>query len=291
MGETRAVRRPVRRPADNNDDQHYQADPDEAPDAGAPRRSATRPTRREVPTPRDDAPRGRRERQGGDGDDDDQQSGKRAELRGGWGGWKEERDAAGGWADEFKVDYGKVYLIKICSDSPVVTYRLHWIDELDGKKSWTCPRSAPEQRDEPCGFCDDLGDKPSAKAVFDVIEFVESKQGDKTFMDPVMKVWDIGSGVVSILEDLAEDTKHGGLVGPYWKVRKTKQGGRGKRGGATTYHIDSVKERDLLDDWGIEPLTEDELAELEEKKKAHEYVTIPTPKRIHDLTAEVMDEG
>jgi len=277
---TRTVRRPVRQADD--DSQHFEKDPEETPQETSSRRSSTRPSRRAAPEPdeddNNDRSRSRGRRRGGDDEGEGRKRG--GSVRSGWGAWKEERNAAGGWAERFEVEYGKKYVIKFLEDVPAAAYRQHWFEELDGKKSWVCLNSSPEHRDEPCPLCVDLADKPSAKAVFNVIEFVDN--------EPILKTWTVGSGVMAEIEEHADDEKGGRLTGTYFLVWKVKQSGKGGRGGATTYHVTRIKDRDLKEDHDVDALSDEELDEFEEKKyTAADLVTVPTRKRLQELVEEL----
>lgn len=272
---TRTARRP-RRPAQTepDDDQNFTADPEEGDETPSRRRSATRPSRRAAPSPREndeDAPRGRR--RGGDDDGDDEPA-ARETVQGGWGTWRQRKAETSGFADDFKVEYKEKYLIMFLDDAPFAAFNEHWIEEMPKgkKKSYICIGKE-------CPLCKALGEKPKAQAMFNILEFIKTDDG----REPVHKVWQAGSGVVQEIEENADDP---GLEGNYFRVSKSKTG----RNGPTKYTVVPVKDRDVEDpdDWNMELLSDDEYDEWQSKKFDKTYVKMPSRKSLQDIAEEVL---
>lgn len=275
---TRTARRAPRRPANDEPDEGYEPDPEETGEERTSRRSTSRPTRRSAPSRRDDAddtgdePRGRRSRR----DDDDGDGGETGEVRSGWGGWRQSRAEASDFADDFKVDYKEKYLITFLDDEPFASYTEHWIDEMPKgkKKSWICIGAKAG-----CPLCDALGEKPSAKALFNVAEWVDGEW--------LHKVWVVGSGVSSVIEEQTEDAQGPGLEGNYFKVYKTKSG----KNGPTQYFCEEVKERDLGDKpFNAEPVSDDEWDALQADKKDKDYIKRPTKRTLQEIVEEYLND-
>jgi len=193
-------------------------------------------------------------------------------VQGGWGTWRQRRAETSGFADDFKVEYKEKYLVMFLDDAPFAAFNEHWIEEMPKgkKKSYICIGKN-------CPLCDLLGEDPKAQALFNVLEFIETDDG----REAVLKVWQGGSGVVQAIEENVEDP---GLEGNYFKVSKSKSG----RNGPTIYSVVPVKDRDVEEDWKMEPLSDDEYDEWQEKKFDKSYVKMPTAKSLKDVAEEVL---
>lgn len=209
-----------------------------------------------------------------DDDDEDDEPRSRKKSRGkndpvssGWDGYKRAREASSDFPDELKVDE-EAMLIKLLEDSPFATWNQHWIDELQGKKSFTCLQ-------EDCPLCD-IGDKPRAMAAFNVVLMSEGK--------PSVLVWKVGPMVAGQLKNLNKDKKTGPLTKFYWSVSKTT--GKGK----TTYNIIPVKERDLEEDWEVEPLTPKEIKRHRKSSYDNDAVDRQTRKELKRIASQVADD-
>lgn len=275
MSPSRTARRP-RRPANPTfqapEDDGYTPDPDEAEDKPSRSRSRTRPTRRSAP---DDEPTTRGRSRGGRSSRDDSDGDAGGDtIKGGWGTWRQRKQEASDFADDFRVEYGEKYLIMFLDPEPFAAFNEHWIDEMPKgkKKSYVCIGAKAG-----CPLCDALGEKPSAKAMFNILEFIETDEG----REAVHKVWTVGSGVAGEIEEHAEDP---GLEGNYFVVRKTKSG----KNGPTTYHVNPVKERDLGDDWDTEVMADDEFDEWMEKRYDSGYVKMPSKRSLQEIADEVL---
>lgn len=274
---TRTVRRARRPAAQPDDDQHFEADPEEGTETTSRRRSASRPSRRAAPEPQgDEEPRGRRRGRDddeGDGDGDDEAAG-RSTVEGGWGTWRQRKAETSGFADDFKVDYKEKYLIMFLDESPFAAFNEHWIDEMPKgkKKSYICIGKE-------CPLCKALGEKPKAQACFNVLEYIRTDDG----FEVVHKVWQAGSGVVQAIEENVE-ADGSGLEGNYFRVSKSKSG----RNGPTQYTVVPVKERDLEEDWSVTPMDDDEFDEWFKKRFDKTYVKMPSKKSLQDVADEVL---
>lgn len=273
-GRTRTLRRPADKPvADERDNA-----PDDQPDEPRRGRSSTRPARRSSPAVQEDEETKPRRGRGRSSKDDEEPQ----EVRGGWGAWRDNKAKYSNFGEEFKVDYKRRYLILILDDEPFATFGQHWLDDMPPKtrKSYICLGMD-------CPLCDVLGDEARPLALFNVVEFVETKRGDETIMEPKLKVWQIGSSIAGQLEDLSEDPKTSPLSDHYWQVSKSKQG-TGK-GGSTVYSISMVKERDLEEDWNLAPLTDDEFEALKAKSFDSTYVKRDTRSDLQEIADDLAE--
>lgn len=203
-----------------------------------------------------------------DEDDEDEAPRQRPTAKKGWDGYDSLKGSDGQYP-EFKPGKEEV-LIKILDDAPFATYRQHWI-ERPGKKSWTCI-------EEDCPLCDRLGDKPRKMALFNVYNID----------DDAVQVWVAGPSVAGILKKRAtnDKTKPINRDDLYWTVTSEKP----KGGGAYKYTIDPVKARDLSEDFGMDPISEEDLADIEAGCFDDDVVIYPLPKTLRDIASEQLDE-
>lgn len=158
-------------------------------------------------------------------------------IQSGWGAAKKAVAKSNRtYATDFRFDED-VQLIKFISSDPMI-FMQHWINR-NGKKSFI---SIGE--DDPLIA---VGSVPSQKFAFTVLNLSDE--------DPQLQLMIVGVRLCGQLEKLASDKKTGPLNRPdmYYAVSKTGQGTK------TSYSIVPVKERDLADEWDIDPVKAAEL--------------------------------
>lgn len=162
-------------------------------------------------------------------------------------------------------------LIKFLEDEPCANYKQHWADWMPkgSKLSYTCPG-------EDCPICDEVGDRPDLKTCFNVIDFTDPEH-------PEVKLLVVGMKVEQLIEKLHNDPKTGPLTKGYFAIYKS---GDKKR---TQTNLRPVKERDLPDDWDLEPLTDKQIAKYEEKCWDESAIPV-TPKATLRQVAEAAAE-
>ncbi|MFE5853231.1 hypothetical protein ACFQ61_08415 [Streptomyces sp. NPDC056500] len=170
-------------------------------------------------------------------------------------GWDAvDKTAAASGADFYLKISEYPIIIKIVGDGPFDVYNSHWIEEIEeGSKSVRCVGPA-----QACALCN-IGDKAKRfSACFDVISLEDSAT-------PAMKVWEVGIKLARQLKDIAMDSKRGPLNRPdtYFAIKKEQK----KKN--TEYTLERVKERDLYEEYDIEPLTPDVLAGF--RAEAHQF--------------------
>lgn len=220
-------RRSSRRSRDDEDD----ADEDK------PRRSR-RP--RDDDEDDDDKPRGRKSR-----DDDDEDDRGEEVVQSGWAAARRMAASRSGFANEFKWGDEEA-LIKFIEAQPFAVYGQHWI-ERKGKMSFICPGKSK------CPLCK-AGDDPRSCYAFN-IAVLDNDDGKVTATSTALVAG------VKLLEQI--EKQHKGKQGPidkyFWGLSKS-----GKKGGRVSYNLNCVKERDLTDDYELDP--EDALTALEKCK-------------------------
>ena len=155
-------------------------------------------------------------------------------------GWSAAKKAVAnsskGYTTDFKFEED-VQLIKFVSSDPM-TFMQHWVNRT-GKKSFIS-----------IGEGDPLiavGSVPSQKFAFTVLNLSDE--------EPQLQLMVVGVRLCGQLEKLASNAKTGPLNRPdmYYAVSKTGQGTK------TSYSIVPVKERDLAEEWDIDPVAAAEL--------------------------------
>lgn len=204
-----------------------------------------------------------------DPDDDERKERFKKSVGSGWSGL-DDRKVSGDFPDNFKPSEDAV-LIKFLDDEPVVAWREYWLAGKSGKKSYVQLAD-----DDPLA---QQGNKATAKAAFNIVSFAHD--------EPVLKVWTVGQKVGEIIQGYAQEsrTKPINREDLYFSVRRT---GSQKKGWNTT--VNPVKERDLDEDWGIEPLSDDELADFEELAwDAEKVVHVNTWSELQTIADELDD--
>lgn len=211
-------------------------------------------------------------------DEDDEEETPRARARkadvntpkasGGWGAYTKQKSESGDFPENLKITDEQV-LVKFLDDEPFVVYRQHWIERA-GKKSFNCLENG-------CPLCDDLGDRSRLQVCFNVVDLSG---------DPEVKIWTVGTRVAGQLKAFSQDKKTSPLnkEGLYWGVSKTGKGSK------TTYTITPVKERDLAEDWDLEPLTADEVEEFEGQAYGPDTVQYQTKKQLREISDEILGD-
>jgi hypothetical protein len=173
----------------------------------------------------------------------------------GWGGVRKHREESSSYATNFRVTDEEV-LVKFVDDEPFVTYYQHWLQELDGRKSFPCIG-------DNCPLCE-IGDDPRFLAVFNVIDFRDD--------EPEVKIWEASPQPAGEIEEIAKNTRTSPINRDdlYFAVSKKK----GKNN-FWSYTILPVKERDLAEDWDLDPLSSSELDALVDKTYDSSVVRIP----------------
>lgn len=152
-------------------------------------------------------------------------------IQTGWAAAKKAvAESSRSYTNDFKFEED-VQLIKFLSAEPMVFFQ-HWVDRK-GKKSFIGWEGDPLAR---------VGNKPERKFAFSVVNL-----SDET---PTIQLMTIGIRFCSQLEKLNTDKKVGPLDRPdmYFAVSRSGVGTK------TTYQIVPVKERDLADDWDLDPI-------------------------------------
>lgn len=189
-------------------------------------------------------------------------------IKRGWGAADQVKNADSAFAQRLKVSEEPI-IIKFLEDEPYASYRQHWV-ERSGQKSFTCIADIDERG---CPLCD-MGNRPSTRFAFNVALVTDG--------EPAVKSYEVGPRVIDQLKNFHTDPRQGPLTKHYWAVSRTGKGTTS----ATNHQM--VKERDLEDEWNVQPISEDDMRTL--KRHAYSPDIIQIPKR-KDLQAVALEEG
>ncbi len=166
-----------------------------------------------------------------------------AQATAGWGATDRMIEQNSDFAQYLKIT-GEPTVIKILDNAPFDNFVCHWVDEIaEGSKSIRCWGNAD------CPLCR-FGDKPKKFSVcFNVVTLEDPDR-------PALKIWESGVKIARQLKDISLDPKRGPLDRPdlYFTIYKTQKTQKN-----TEYHLERLKSRDLQDEYGIDPLTDDQL--------------------------------
>ncbi|WP_328749274.1 MULTISPECIES: hypothetical protein [unclassified Streptomyces] len=187
----------------------------------------------------------------------------------GWDAMDKTASASG--SDMYLKVTEEATVIKIIGDGPFDVYNSHWIEEIeDGSKSVRC-WGTPD-----CPLCV-VGDKAKRfSACFDVISLEDPDS-------PVLKIWEAGIKIARQLKDIATDGKRGPLNRGdlYFTIKKEQK----KK--SVEYTLERVKERDLYEEYDVEPLSDEALAAF--LAEAHQWGDVVKEKLDEDAMEEVVD--
>jgi hypothetical protein len=250
-------------PADEPEDERYEEEEDERPARGSRRGSRRESLHTE------EAPASRRSRRPSKDEDDEDDEPTPSVGGKGWGSYEKSKQANSSFPDDFKVTNEEV-LLKFLDEEPFWVYLQHWI-ERKGKRSWTCL----EVR---CPLCDDAGDKPTQQVCFNVVDFTDPK-------DPKVKVWKVGPMVADILKNFAKNdkTKPINRDDLYFSARKESKNNK------TNYYITPVKERDIYDDWDVDPDNVD-LDALEDDAYDESVFKVNSRSELKQIAREILND-
>lgn len=206
-----------------------------------------------------------------DDDEDEPEERPKLSIQRGWGAAERVASESNGFATKFKLSE-EAKIVKFLEDGPYASFRQHWIDRSGpGQRSYTCIADDPRG----CPLCD-AGHRASARYAFNVAVLAED-------MEPVVNSFEVGARVFSQLKNYHNDKRTGPLSKNYWAINKS---GRGSTAATNT---NMIRERDLPEDWGLDPLTEDQIKVLTKKMYGPEIVQINSYRDLEKVAEEDLD--
>ena len=156
-------------------------------------------------------------------------------------------------ADYLKVDKEK-RIIHFVEDAPNVRFTRHYV----GGRYQNCPASLGVLEEGlTCPLCD-KGHKPNDAYMINVIEVSEGPNTDGTWD---VKSFTFGKEVHDNLVSFLEEEKYQPINQPKWYWHVFQVGGGNER---KSTKIMPLRDRDIQEDYGIEPLSQEELDEIAE---------------------------
>lgn len=189
----------------------------------------------------------------------------------GWASFTKIKKESASFAESFKPGEEQVLVVFI-DDAPFVTFREHWIDELQGRKSRTCLGGL-----EDCPLCE-VGDTPRVRVCFNIIDRSNP-------INPEVKVWVVGVRLAETIGNFARQTRTSPInrEGLSWAVSKT--GTKSK----TDYSLIPVKDSDLMSDWDCGPLTDDDFDRLAaQASTADKYVREESYDELDEVATDLV---
>lgn len=169
-------------------------------------------------------------------DEDETDTSPRSSMvQSGWAAARKEIESnSRGFTDEFRFSE-EPRLVKFLSAEPIASYRQHWLDGKAGRKSYSCLESVGEK----CPLCEILGDRPDTKIAFSILTL----DGES----PKSEALVVGPRLAGSLEKLHDDPRLGPLDKHFWSLSRSGKGAK------TQHTVNPVKERDLVEDWDLDP--------------------------------------
>ena len=154
-------------------------------------------------------------------------------IQSGWAAAESLSTPAGDYPVEFKFTEGSYQVVKFLDeDGPFAIYRQHFLSQkTEGKRSYISLGA-----NDP--LCVKLGSKPEEKRAFSIINLSAAGGPRREML--------IASPRLFKTLHAAHFSPQGPLTKNYWALSRT-----GKMQ-TTTYHVNPVKPRDLMEDWQID---------------------------------------
>lgn len=181
----------------------------------------------------------------------------------GWSSDRAPKIRKTGSANKFEYEEGKETLIKILEDVPFYSMWRHWILGNGGKKRpYTCLINE-------CPLCD-IGDTPKPVDYFNIVELGEG--------EPKLFLWECSPSPAKAIKERSEKPRTSPVNRDnlYWAVTKTSNAN-----GVPLTTIDPVKEDELEADWGVKPLTAEQLDKFRADSYTESAIAQSTPR--HEL--------
>ncbi len=206
-------------------------------------------------------------------EDDEDEAPKPAarQIKRGWGAAEKVKNVNSAYAQRLKVTEDTI-IVKFLEDEPYASFRQHWV-ERPGQKSFTC---IADLSPKGCPLCDG-GNRPATRFAFNVVQL---EQGG----EPSNKSYEVGPRVIDQLKNFHTDPRQGPLTKHYWAISRT-----GKGTTSNTNH-QLVKERDLEEEWAMQPISDAEMRSLKSSAYGPEIVEIPDRKTLQDIVIEDLDD-
>lgn len=168
---------------------------------------------------------------------------------------------------------GEQVVVKFLDVDPWSYYQ-HWVQERStGRKSFPCIAAG-------CPLCE-VGIPARQKIVYTFLN-LSHKEG------PVVQTWEVAPTLDDVLENHNSDRKTGPLHRMYWAISRSKAA-RSSSFTRYNYSFTPIKERDLEEDWDIDPRTVEKLLETAEAPEPDTVLGKVTRKQLQEVADEIME--
>ena len=191
---------------------------------------------------------------------------KSTAIQSGWAA--AEKSTSGNYPTDFKFGDSPQIIKFIDLDGPFADYKQHFLTQkTSGQRSYICLGS-----NDP--LCVKLGDKPERKRAFSIINLsaVGGPRRERLIASP--RLFDALHAT--------EFSPQGPLTKNYWAISRS-----GKMQ-TTMYHLNAVKSRDLVEDWGITDIAEIEKSIADIKPYTSADITEPTWEDLEAVAASLL---
>ena len=188
-------------------------------------------------------------------------------VRSGWAAVDSMKQDDANYAVRLKTVSDPV-IIKFLEDEPYASFRQHWVNRT-GQKSVIC-RDGMD--DNGCPLCD-AGNRPRPLFSFNVLLMERGEE-------PALRSYEAGTRVIAVLRNLNEDDRQGPLPKHYWAVSRSGTGPQ------TQYNHMLIKERDLKEEWHVDPLSTETLDQAAAKAYDADILRISTHAEMISIVNE-----
>jgi hypothetical protein len=196
-------------------------------------------------------------------DDENVRAPRSSAIQSGWDAALKSSNS-GQYTNDFRWTEDK-QLVKFLGREPFAVYNQHWINERQGKKSFTCTDDAT------CPLCS-IGDKPRRKICFSLVNLSAE--------EPQVEILTISPTTAQIFHRYDMDSATGPLDRMYYSLSKTGTGPK------TLFNVEKVRPQFLEEEWKMS------VADAEAIVSGAEALSdsiIPTPnvKLMEEVKAEI----
>ena len=188
-------------------------------------------------------------------------------VRSGWAAVDSMKQDDANYAVRLKTGTDAV-LIKFLEDAPYATWRQHWVNRT-GQKSFVCREGMDSNG---CPLCD-AGNRPRPLFAFNVLLLERGEE-------PALRSYEAGTRVIATLRNFNEDDRQGPLSKHYWAVSRSGTGPQ------TQYNHLLIKERDLKEEWNVDPLSAEALTQAAAKSYDADILRISTHSEMVSIVNE-----